>query len=152
MTPHRVFRFGFTLIELLVAIAILGTLVGLLLPAVQLAREAANRVGCQNNLKQIGIASHNFHSVFGYFESDNGATAPPYPFPNTCWMLQTIPYMEQQNEVQAVQNGQGGSGSDPGGGAGGTGSLNPVNNGNILLKFLLCPSRGIRGNGLGDYN
>ena len=64
---------------------------------------------CKNNLKQIGIACHNFHGVFGFFQSDNAATAPPYPYPNTCWNLQTLPYMEQQNAVQAVTNGGNGS-------------------------------------------
>ncbi len=145
-------RVAFTLIELLVVIAIIATLIGLLLPAVQKVREAASRISCQNNLKQMGVACQNFHGVFGFFPSDNAATAPPYPYPNTCWMLQSLPFWEQQNAVQAVVNGQGGGGSDPTGGAGGTGSLVPVNNGNILLKFFLCPSRGIRGNGLTDYN
>ncbi|HEY7314429.1 MAG TPA: DUF1559 domain-containing protein [Gemmataceae bacterium] len=144
-------RRAFTLLELLVVIAILGTLVGLLLPAVQKAREAANRMSCQNNLKQMGDACHNFHGVFGYFPSDNAATAPPYPYPNTCWILQTLAYMEQQNAVQVVPNGGGGGGGGAGN-ATGTGSLVPVNDGNIQLKFLLCPSRGVRGNGLTDYN
>ncbi len=134
-------------------IAIIGTLIGLLVPAVQKAREAANRISCQNNLHQMGIACQNFHGVFGYFPSDNSATAPPYPYPNTCWLLQTLPYWEQDNAVQAVINGGGsGGGRDASGGAGGNGYLVPVNNGNVLLKFLLCPSRGIRGNGLADYN
>ena len=64
-------RSGFTLIELLVVIAIIAVLIALLLPAVQAAREAARRASCVNNLKQIGLASHNYESVNGSFPMGN---------------------------------------------------------------------------------
>jgi prepilin-type N-terminal cleavage/methylation domain-containing protein len=92
-------RRGFTLVELLVVIAIIGVLVALLLPAVQAAREAARRSSCQNNLKQIGLALHNYHDTFNKFPMAGFLTRPPvtttsYPYHHT-WLTKLLPFMEQ---------------------------------------------------------
>ncbi len=93
-------RFGFTLVELLVVIAIIGVLVALLLPAVQAAREAARRSQCSNNLKQIGLAAHNFHDVYLRFPPGMLAAQPlaVYVF-NTDQgvgpLASILPYVEQ---------------------------------------------------------
>jgi prepilin-type N-terminal cleavage/methylation domain-containing protein/prepilin-type processing-associated H-X9-DG protein len=85
------FRRGFTLVELLVVIAIIGVLVALLLPAVQAAREAARRMRCQNNLKQIGLASHSFHDVTGELPRAYSPTT------GLSWHVNILPYIEQNS-------------------------------------------------------
>jgi prepilin-type N-terminal cleavage/methylation domain-containing protein len=83
---------GFTLVELLVVIAIIGILIALLLPAVQAAREAARRTACQNNLKQLGLALHNYHDTVRLF--------PPSSAGGHNWAPFLLPYVEQENLYQ----------------------------------------------------
>jgi prepilin-type N-terminal cleavage/methylation domain-containing protein/prepilin-type processing-associated H-X9-DG protein len=122
-------RAGFTLIELLVVIAIIAVLIGLLLPAVQKVREAANRMKCANNLKQIGLALHLYHGNEGAFPP--GATVSN----NLSWHVYVLPYLEQDALYGQIDKG-------PGPFNGGPNQEGPAKNVLALnrLAVYLCPS------------
>ena len=108
-------RSGFTLVELLVVIAIIGILVGLLLPAVQAAREAARRMSCSNNFKQIGLAIHNYHSAYKQLPTNLCGTDRAYHVPANessrhsnrrfvSWLVPILPFIEQQALWEEIVN------------------------------------------------
>ncbi len=111
---RRPSRPGFTLIELLVVIAIIGILIGLLLPAVQRVRESASRTQCTNNLKQIGVALHNYHGAFlkfppGYVDgnTDPNSTPDNDVGPGWGWAASILPYLEQNAVWSQINFSQG---------------------------------------------
>jgi prepilin-type N-terminal cleavage/methylation domain-containing protein len=141
MRKHR----GFTLLELLIVIAIIGVLVSLLLPAVQSAREAARRTSCRNNVKQMGLALHNYHDAFRMFPpgivsvlsnpswqipAGNCNGEAPDLGPGWSFFARILPYLEQDNLYRSIQFG--------------SPITDPTNDAarRTLVNTYLCPSDG----------
>jgi prepilin-type N-terminal cleavage/methylation domain-containing protein/prepilin-type processing-associated H-X9-DG protein len=146
----RIRRAGFTLIELLVVIAIIAVLIALLLPAVQAAREAARRAQCVNNLKQLGIAMHNYHDTVGSFPTSfwRNTQVPgtnPRIADNTnrhSWLTMILPYIEQTNVYNSMNFLVGVGGNGPVGPTGpsvNSGAINDTATMSVINVFM-CPS------------
>ncbi len=137
MPRHYRDRRGFTLIELLVVIAIIAVLIALLLPAVQAAREAARRAQCINNMKQIGLAMHNYLQATNAFPIGtiiNAANWPCQPSLRTPWTMQILPYLEQTTIANAFNYQVGIAGP------GWSGSNDNMSIVATRLNVLNCPS------------
>ena len=122
-------RLGFTLVELLVVIAIIGILIGMLLPAVQAVRAAARRISCTNNVRQIGLALHNYHSANSEFPEGVSLDRADSPNGNYGWATFTLPFIEQGNlfdQIDTLDSTQPPS-SD-------------LNQGGAIVPGFVCPS------------
>jgi prepilin-type processing-associated H-X9-DG protein/prepilin-type N-terminal cleavage/methylation domain-containing protein len=95
-------RIAFSLIELLVVIAIIGVLIALVLAGVQRVRAAADRVECQNNLRQIGMALHGYHGTHSSLPPGHGKTDGSDPYPSLGWQARILPFVEKDNEWKAI--------------------------------------------------
>lgn len=133
---------GFTLVELLVVIAIIGTLVSIMLPAVQAARESARRTQCSNNLKQVALAAHNFHDTSGKFPPGMLVTKPLMPGMNLgndsgigC-IASLLPYFEQNAARQMITRKLDADANEP---AWNT-DASTSNAARMKTKVLVCPS------------
>ena len=142
-------RRGFTLIELLVVIAIIAVLIALLLPAVQQAREAARRSQCKNNLKQAGLALHNYHDVHKVFPpsviasgASSGVTPAPTVVLNARGWVGVLPFLEQTALANQYDDGQAACELNATGSPLGDGGPDTVNAAVVStsLPMLLCPS------------